>query len=415
MKWIRPSRISGTVEAPSSKSLMLRATAMALLSRGQSRINNPSHCDDALAGLRVAGQLGAGIERKAGSAIIQGGRFIKSTHLDCGESGLCMRMFAPISALGKEKMVLTGRGSLLSRPMDLVEKPLRRLGADCRTNGGFPPIELQGPLRSGTTAVDGSLSSQFLTGLLIALPLCRGESQVAVRKLKSRPYVAMTLALQSHFGVSISAPESLDCFIIKGPQSYSCTTYDVEGDWSGAAFLMVAGAVNGKITVLNLKLRSTQADKAILEVLESAGARISTAKDAVTVEKNRLHSFKFDASDAPDLFPPLVALACSCEGKSVIRGVERLKHKESDRADALFSVFSEMGAKIDMSHDRITVQGTRLSGGTVQSFGDHRIAMAAALAGLNSEEGVRIAGWQCVSKSYPVFFDDLESVGGNLE
>jgi 3-phosphoshikimate 1-carboxyvinyltransferase len=414
MKWIRPSRINGTVEAPASKSLMLRATAMALLSRGRSQINNPADCDDAFAGLRVAGQLGAKIERKPGFVIIEGGRPIKSTRLDCGESGLCMRMFAPISALSAERIILSGRGTLLSRPMDLVEKPLCQLGVDCRTNGGLSPIDVQGPLQSGKITVDGSLSSQFLTGLLIALPLCSGESKIVVQKLKSRPYVAMTLSLQSHFGVSLSASETLDRFIIRGHQSYSCTTCDIEGDWSGAAFLLVAGAVNGKITVLKLLPKSTQADKVILEVLDAAGAKVSTANDTVTVEKNRLQSFRFDASDSPDLFPALVALACSCQGQSVIRGVDRLKHKESNRADALLAVFSELGAKIEVSHDKITIHGARLNGGTVQSFGDHRIAMAAALAGLNSEKGTRVLGWQCVSKSYPKFFDDLSSVGGEI-
>ena len=415
MKWVRPSRICGTVEAPASKSLMLRATAMALLSHGRSRINNPADCDDALAGLRVAGQLGAGIEPNAGFIIIHGGRPIKGTQLDCGESGLCIRMFAPISALGTERTVLSGRGTLLSRPVGLVEKPLRQLGVDCRTEGGLLPIRLQGPLKSGKITIDGFLSSQFLSGLLIALPLCEGESEIIVQNLRSKPYVAMTQTLQSHFGVSVSASENLDRFLIKGPQSYSCTTCDMEGDWSGAAFLLVAGAVNGKITVLNLQRRSNQADKAILDILEDAGAKVSVADDGVTIEKNRLRSFSFDASDAPDLFPPLVALACSCEGKSVIRGVGRLKHKESDRTIALFEVFSELGAKIEISSDEITIQGGLLSGGTVHSFGDHRIAMAAALAGLNSKKGTRVAGWQCISKSYPKYFDDLKSAGGNIE
>lgn len=414
MKWIRPSRITGTLEAPASKSLMLRATAMALLGHGRSRINNPSDCDDVLAGLRVAEQLGAEIERNPKFTIINGGCSLKDTKLNCGESGLCMRMFAPISALSPERIILTGTGTLLSRPMDLFEKPLRRLGVDSRTNGGLPPIILKGPLQSGKITVDGSLSSQFLTGLLIALPLCSGESEIVVQKLMSKPYVAMTLALQSHFGVSVAASENLDQFIIKGPQSYSKTTYDVEGDWSGAAFLLVAGAVNGKITVLNLQSRSTQADKAILGVLEAVGAKVYASNETVTAEKNKLLNFRFDASNSPDLFPPLVALACSCEGKSVIKGVKRLKHKESNRANALFAVFSELGAKIDITQDEMKIQGARLSGGTVESFGDHRIAMAGAIAGLNSERGVRVSGWECVSKSYPRFFHDLRSIGGNI-
>lgn len=414
MKWVKPSRISGSLRAPSSKSVMIRATAMAAHADAQTRITNPSYCEDALAGLQVAGRLGAEVERREAFTLIKGGLGLKSTRMDCRESGLCMRLFAPLAALRRERITLTGTGTVLSRPMGMIEAPLHHLGVACRTKNGFAPLSVKGPLQSGKITVDASVSSQFLTGLLIALPLCEGDSEIIVKALKSKPYIAMTLALFPSFGITVTASENLDYFRIRGGQSYQRTCCAVEGDWSGAAFLLAAAAISGKITVRNLLIRSEQADKKILDVLESIGARVILTDDTVFVEKNGLRPFRFDASDSPDLFPPLVALACSCEGKSILTGTERLRFKESNRALTLLSVFSKLGAKISLQGNRLEIQRSRLQGGAVDSHRDHRIAMACAVAGLTAEKGVQIHGWECVAKSYPDFFHDLKSIGGRV-
>ncbi len=414
MKWILPSEISGTVTAPPSKSLALRTTAAAVLSRGRSIIHRPSFCDDALAGLGIAESLGSQIRKYPNRLEIGGSDGHTQGILDCRESGLCMRMFAPIVALRSERIILKGTGSLNARPMELLKEPLAQLGVVCITKGSFPPVEIQGPLQAGRVDVDGSLSSQLLTGLLLSLPVCRGDSEIRVHNLQSRPYVAMTLDVISHFGVSIDHSPGLDRFSIKGGQRYRASEYTVEGDWSGAAFLLVAGAIAGHAEVKDLRIFSSQADLRILQAFESAGARIERFENRVSVQKDRLQAFQFDARDCPDLFPPLAVLASQCAGTSEIYGVERIKHKESDRAQKLTEILTRVGIQVRVAGDRMQIKGGRIKGGEVEAHGDHRMAMAAAVAGLVSQEGIGIRGWQCVAKSFPAFFKDLESLGGNV-
>ena len=414
MRWVYPSEISGTVCAPPSKSMMIRAAASALLCEDAVRIMNASYCEDGLAALEIVEALGAQVTKLDRTVTIKGGMDPQRSNLDCNNSGLCMRLFAPIVALANRTIALTGAESLKCRPMGMMESPLRHLGAYCLTDNGFPPIRVRGPIKGGKVAVDGTLSSQFLTGLLTALPLCDEDSELTVTELRSKPYVSMTLSLLDRFGISISSTQDLGRFVIPGSQRYKRTDYSVEGDWSGAAFILAAGAVSGRVTVGNLEMKSLQADKGILDALELCGARLSISGDTVTVERDRLDSFEFDATDCPDLFPPLAALACSCKGRSVVRGVERIRHKESDRARALVTELGKIGARISVFGDRMDIEGTKLTGGGLDSHNDHRIAMAGAVAGLSSDRGVGIEKWQSVSKSYPAFFEDLKSVGGRV-
>lgn len=410
MKIVKPSGIEGALTAPPSKSMMQRAVAAAALAPGSSVLLNPSSCDDALAALGIAEGLGAEVRRGGTSVKIKGGGRPRGHRLACGESGLCMRLFSPIAALFDRSFTLTGRGSLVARSVGTLEEPLKALGARCQTHRGFPPVTVRGPIRGGEVNVDGSMSSQVASGLLMALPLCPQDSVLTVANLKSKPYLRMTLSLLKEFGIIIHHDEELRRFEIPGQQAYHPRTYRVEGDWSGGAFLLVAGAIAGRVTVRNLALKSLQADRAILEALERAGAEVDTERDAVTVEQSGLKAFEFDATDCPDLFPPLVALACYCKGRSVIRGTERLKHKESDRALALVREFRKMGALIRVQGGKMEVTGGRLKGGEVSSHHDHRIAMACSVAGLASEKGVRIRDWSCVGKSYPQFFDVLKAL-----
>ena len=413
-KVVNSSTIEGTVAAPASKSVMIRAVAASLLASGSSRIVNPSFCSDALAAMSIIGALGAGVSKSDGVVMINGNgdlkqRAIVRNNLDCGESGLCMRMFTPIAGLLEEEITLTANGSLRSRPMRMVEE-LAQVGVSCVTNGGFAPVKVKGKMRAGNLHIGGSESSQFLTGLLMALPLCRGESVIEVESLKSKPYVELTIDVMKRFGVSVFHDDDLTEFQIKGVEHYRAQDMVVEGDWSGAAFFLVAGALAGSIGVKGLPHGSRQADRAILDALIRAGAHVAVNGDSVSVKREILRAFEFDASDCPDLFPALAVLAGGCAGKSVIFGADRLKHKESNRALVLASELSKLGIRIDLFEDRMEITGGAYQGGTVDSHHDHRIAMACAVAALRAKGEVVIEDAECVSKSYPEFFETLDSV-----
>ena len=413
-KVVSSSTIEGTVNAPASKSVMIRAVAASLLASGVSRIANPSFCDDGLVALRIAETLGAEIDKSDSAVTVSGNgdlrqKRIKGNILDCGESGLCMRMFAPIAGLLEQEITLEAGGSLRSRPMTMVQE-LAQLGVICATNGGFAPITVKGRMGAGRVHISGSESSQFLTGLLMALPLCPGGSAVTVPDLKSRPYVELTVDVMRRFGVAVRHDEGLTDFHIKGIGHYSAQDITVEGDWSGAAFLLVAGALAGSITVNGLNADSRQADKAVTEALIRAGSRMKVVGDSVSVSNDKLEAFDFDASNCPDLFPALAVLAGACAGKSVIYGADRLKYKESDRASALASELAKLGIRIDVCENRMEITGGAYHGATIDSHNDHRIAMACTVAALRGKGEVVIENAECVSKSYPSFFEDLDSV-----
>jgi len=414
-KSVHPSRIEGVLDAPPSKSVMLRLTAAALLAEGgMTRIRNPSRCEDARAGLRVAAALGASVSDSPLEIAISGGLRPRRRVLDCGESGLSLRMFAAVAALSAEEVELTGGPALLRRPAGPVETTLRDLGAEGRTRDGYPPVVVRGPLRGGEAAVDGSGSSQFLTGLLLALPLAERDSILNVRGLVSRPYVDLTLQILELCGLRIGR-EGYGRFSIPAGQRFAAGNFRVEGDWSAAAFLFVLGAAGGKIRVKGLDMSSLQPDRVVLDVLEEAGARIVRGADGAEVERGPLRAFRFDASDAPDLVPPLAALACHCEGTSVLKGAGRLKFKESDRAAALAEELGALGARVALAGGVLEITGGPLRGGIGRTRGDHRVAMALAAAAVAARAPVTIEGAEHAAKSYPRFFEDLASAGGKID
>jgi 3-phosphoshikimate 1-carboxyvinyltransferase len=415
MRQITPSEIKGRLAAPPSKSVTIRALAAAFLCRGVSTIINPSLCNDALSAFGIIENLGGEVDRQGVEVTVKGSGGPSETpppeRIQCGESGLCMRMFTPIAALSGMPVTVEGRGSLTSRPMRMLEQ-ISAFGAVCETTGGCAPLTIGGKLRGGNVEIDGQESSQFLTGLLMALPLCESPSVLRVSGLASRPYVALTLELLKQYAVEVSRDEEYRTFFVAGGQQYRPCRFTVEGDWSGAAFLMVAAAIAGSISVTGLSPESPQADRAILEALVLANARVETRGDCVYVEHDRLKAFDFDATDCPDLVPPLVALAAHCEGKSTVYGTQRLFHKESNRATALFSEFSKLGIAIEIVGDRMDICGGAVKGGAVDSHNDHRIAMACAVAGLRARGTVTIRDVGAVAKSYPSFFADFDSVRG---
>lgn len=407
-------KAEGRVTVPGSKSYTQRALAAALLAGGESLIENPSFSDDAIHAVELVKQLG-GTVRAAGKDIVAGGPFSPAgSMLECGESGLAIRLFTPVAALHSETLTLRASGTLTRRSMEMMEEPLRMLGAGCKTSDGFPPVQVHGPLRGGKATVDGSQSSQFLSGLLMALPMTENDSELLVLQLKSRPYIDMSLGLIRHFGVNIDH-ENYEVFRIAGKQQYRPATYRVEGDWSGAAFLLVAGALGGPVEVQGLNSMSLQADRAIVDILEEAGAVLRWVPGGLAVSSGRLNAFAADATDCPDLFPPLIPLAAHARGISRIRGVSRLWGKESNRAEVLQKEFARLGVSIGVEDDEMLIEGGNLKAGRIDPHGDHRIAMAAAVmpAGICPE--VIISNPECVKKSYPSFFDDLTKLGGNIQ
>lgn len=410
---IVPSTVSGTVKAPSSKSVTQRAIAAALLAEGESTIVNPSYCDDAMAAMSIATSLGARVRPNHGELKITGSTGLKEKKLNCGESGLAIRMFSPIAALFPEEVTLTGNGTLKSRSMEMIEKALQQFGVSCHSHNGHPPITINGSLKGGKCSIDGSLSSQIITGLLMALPLAAEDSEVEVIDLVSKPYIDMTLSVISQFGVVIDRT-GYNYFRIKGGQKFKSKVFTVESDWSGSAFLLVAGAIGGSITVTNLSTSSQQSDKAILTALDKAGAVITISDSEITVSKGNLKSFEFDATDAPDLFPPLAVLATYCKGTSSIKGVGRLYNKESNRCNSIISEFTKLGVKIEIVDDYMLITNSAVSGGKVLSHNDHRIAMALGVLALGASADVYIKDSHCISKSYPSFFEDLKHVGVSI-
>lgn len=410
MRFVNPGRVDGECRAPSSKSEMQRAVAAAFLAEGESRVSFHGLCEDSKAALDVVGMLGASVLQEEGRVSIGGRRSGPAALLDCGESGLCLRMFAPIAALFDREITLTARGSLLGRPVSMVETALKNAGALARSRNGYPPLTVRGPLTGGRIELDGSLSSQHVTGFLMALPALGGNSELVVADLRSAPYLRLTLEVMRAFGVRADADFGNGRFAIPGGQAYRPGNHRVEGDWSAAAFLLVAGATAGRVTVTGLNLESHQADKKIVDVLRGCGAGVSFGPDSVGAFRRPLSAFDFDAADAPDLVPPLAVLACYCRGTSRIGGAGRLRHKESDRARALVETLGRMEGRVRVDGDHLLVAGTGLRGGRVSSHNDHRIAMAAAVAALGSREGAEIEESECVAKSYPRFFLDLEQL-----
>ena len=412
-KSVSAGSIRGTIAPPSSKSYAQRAIALALLAEGRSILRNIEFCKDTRSALKCIEALGAKVEYIDDSTIaIEGGLKPQSNTLNVGESGLATRLFTPIASLNPTPITIEGEGTLLYRPMTMMIEPLRQLGVQVRDGGGFLPIEVQGPMHGGDITVDGSVSSQFITGLLLALPLAQEDTTLHVTSPVSIPYIDMTIETARLFGVEIMHNEGdYTQFFIEGRQQYTPADISIEGDWSGAATLLVAGAIAGEVTVKNISTLSKQADTAICHALERAGAGLIIEQDSITVSKRKLRGFEFDATNAPDLFPALAALAAAAEGESVIIGTDRLRHKESDRAETICHEYEKLGIEVDISEKNIMrIRGGEILPATTFSHNDHRIAMSIAISALRCQGEIVIENAECVEKSYPTFFEDLESI-----
>jgi 3-phosphoshikimate 1-carboxyvinyltransferase len=431
---VYPNTLRGEQVAPASKSSMQRACAAALLHRGTTRILNPGHSNDDLAAIDVIQKLGAIVKTEDASkekinstSIIvhsNGVQPIGDT-MNCGESGLGIRMFTPIAALSDQSITVEGIGSLLKRPMHFFDTIFPKLGIEIQSQAGYLPIQIKGPLKPANIEVDGSLSSQFLTGLLMAFAATENTNAVIeVQGLKSKPYIDLTLSVLNTFGWKVQHQDYKRFEFLAHPPLADHIDYTVEGDWSGAAFLLVAGAIAGPIVVKGVQLNSTQADKAVMQALKDAGASLDINENAIQIGPAKdkagvvgsLKAFEFDATHCPDLFPPLVALAAVCNGVTILHGVSRLAHKESDRGLTLQKEFAKLGIRIELNQDRMMVYGgTGIKGAEVFSQHDHRIAMACGVAALCADGPITITDAEAVNKSYTDFFKHLQHLGAKVD
>ena len=417
-----PGRLNGTIGAVPSKSQAHRALICAALADGPTRIECDGESGDIAATVACLKALGAEIRREAGGySVIPNSEFripnlrAKPVMLPCGESGSTFRFLLPIvCALGRDVSFIP-KGRLPQRPLSPLIDELVRHGCSLSALGAVP-FHASGQLVPGRYSMDAGVSSQFVSGLLFALPMLGGDSELRLDgRAESFPYVELTLAMLEVFGIKADFDGAV--FSIPGGQAYrSPGAVRIEGDWSNAAFWLGAGAIgSGRVTCNGLDLRSRQGDRAVVDVLKRFGACVEEGDSAVTVSGGDLKGIEIDASDIPDLVPILAVVAASAEGRTAIRNAGRLRDKESDRLAAIAAAMRGLGADVSETEDGLLIRGgAALSGGTVSSCGDHRIAMALAIAAVACTGAVRMTGAEAVGKSYPGFFDDFQSLGGEL-
>lgn len=396
---------------------MNRALIAAFLSESPTILSNPSFSEDSQIALNLIQALGAYVRIHPNEIYIRGEMNPTGEILNCGQSGSILRLFTPVAALFQERLTLTGNGRLFAAPVSRMEAALHSLGAQFRSTDGSCPVTVTGPLTGGPLSMDGSSDPSLVAGLLMALPKAHGDSTLRIGNPNGIPPVAITLKVLNDFGIRIDQTDYA-VFSIPGDQPYRLKNnkhqYRIEGEWKGAAFMMVAGAIGGSVSLTGLNCLSIQSDKKILNALTSAGADVSLSNHQITIKKNKLQAFAFDAASCPGLFPPLTVLACNCTGLSTINGVHRLIQKGNDRSRKLQQLILSLGGQARIQGDTMEIAGTPLKGGLVYSHDDPRIAMAAAIAAINAENSVTIHNYHCVTQSYPNFFTDLQKIGANI-
>ncbi|MCL1859148.1 MAG: 3-phosphoshikimate 1-carboxyvinyltransferase [Oscillospiraceae bacterium] len=394
---INPGYKTGTVSVPSSKSIAHRALICAALAKEQSNIYGIDYSDDI-------------------NATIEALKIIKKNKqpiINCKESGSTLRFLIPVAAALEITATFTGEGKLPERPVDLYQDLFKDKGVFMEFTNNKLPVKISGKLSAGKFYILGNISSQFITGLILALPILDEDSEIIlISPLESKPYVDMTVDVLKRFDIKID--KTPDGYYIKGNQNYQSADYTVEGDFSQAAFFACAGAINGDITIKNLNPNSLQGDYKIIDILNEFGAKVFfDGEDLKAVKCENLRGIKIDASQIPDLVPVLSVVGAYAKGETVIYNAGRLRLKESDRIRATCEMLKSIGANIKETDDGMIINGTggkKLPGGLVKSFNDHRIAMSAAVAGIWTENGVVIDDMGCINKSYPMFLRDFKGL-----
>lgn len=403
---------AGIVTMPPSKSVSHRGlicAGIAALQGTDSLLYNVGDNEDIAATRRCLTQLGVCFAAENGGLRVYGGVQASNTGnvLDCGESGSTLRFLIPLCASGATLYTFTGHGRLMDRPLSVYETLFAQKGL--RWERSPTALRIQGPLKGGDFALPGDVSSQFLSGLLFALPLSKVDSRIRLTTpLESAPYVALTLDMLRKFGIQISRPAP-GTFLIPGGQRYQGCTMEIEGDFSQSAFFLGAGALGCPVSCGGLPDESSQGDRAILTILKKMGVSLRKDRGVLTPSAGPLSGIAMDMRDIPDLVPPVSALCCFAAGTSKLYGAARLRLKESDRLSALATELCTLGADMVQTSDGLVITGQPfLRGGTVDAHNDHRIAMTLAVAAIRCKEPVVINGWTCTAKSYPAFWQDFE-------
>ncbi|MBI4284794.1 MAG: 3-phosphoshikimate 1-carboxyvinyltransferase [Chloroflexi bacterium] len=414
---VSKSAISGKVATPSSKSYTIRGLMCAALANGRSEIVRPLSSDDTVAAGDVLRRIGVTIKEDKDSWRVTGDKFhAPSSDLFCGDSAATLRFMMAICALVPGKCHLTAGPSLSRRPVGPLAEALGQLGVGCSTRDGLPPADVAGgKLKGGTTALPGDISSQFVSALLLVAPLAEGNVTIKLTTpLESIPYVRMTLECLERFGISVKASPDLKLFEIV-PQQYRPAKYEVEGDWSSASYFLALGATSGEVEVTNLNPESLQGDRVLLDFLREMGASVKIDRNSVIMGKSRLKALRADLTDCTDLLPTVAVLAAVAEGTSELTGITRARLKESDRVAAVRDGLEKMGIDVREEENKLSITGVaKPRGAVIDTRADHRMAMAFSILGSVAGDTI-IEDAACVSKTYPGFWQCLESIGGRVK
>lgn len=399
----------GTVTPPPSKSISHRALICAALANGVSHIDNIEFSEDVQATLNCIEAFGIKYEYGDKTLTVHGGQNKSQANavLDCGESGSTLRFLLPVALMYSQPMYFTGHGRLMQRPLEEYKKALEDNGA--KITQSEERITVQGPIRAGIYQMSGSVSSQYVSGLLFALPMLNKDSEIVLTSpLESKAYVDLTISVMERFGIVITN-NNYEKFIIKGNQTYYPCDFTIEADHSAAAFFLATGALGCDVECFGLNMDSLQGDRRFIDILRQCGISVVKSENgSVKALNGKIQPAVIDVKDIPDLVPPLTSVLCFCEGESKIINAGRLRLKESDRLHSLAVEFNRLGANIKEGKDTLLIRGVKsLHGGIADSHNDHRIAMAIAAASVRSSGLIQLRGASSVNKSYPDFWKDF--------
>ena len=417
---IQNKRLNGEVLVPPSKSDAHRAIICASLSNGKSEIYNVDISKDILSTIEGMRKFGAEInifeDNKYNKLEITGFKNNnENSEITCRESGSTLRFLIPLALVINNGGKFTGEGKLIERPLGVYYDIFNKMEVKFQNTDGKLPLNLKGSLKAGEYCLRGDVSSQFITGLMFALPLIEGDSVIKViTELQSKGYIDLTIKVLKDFGIEVINKDYKE-FIIKGKQKYLGKKYFVEGDYSQSAFWIAGGIIGEKIRIKSLSKESVQGDKIIEEIVKDMNGNIKNTEDDLVVEESKTIGITIDVSECPDLAPILTVLGAVSEGTTRIINGERLRMKESDRLTSITCELKKLGANIEEGYDSLTIKGVKfLNGGVVDSWNDHRIAMALAIASAKCKEPLILTGWKSVEKSYPKFWEDYRALGGEV-
>jgi len=412
MKSLSCNKFQGEISANPSKSHFIRLLLTAWLYGIELEIINPCAADDCLALINILRKLNSNISNENNKIIFKPGSIPKTKlKINTKQSATLLRMLSAITALTGIYAQLNGSGTLLKRNFSDIIENLQNLNVKFLTNNNLLPFTIQSKIQTPKIKIDASQSSQFLSGLLIAMSKSN-YTEINAKNLVSKSYIDLTLETLKSFGIEIQNL-NYEKFILKTINLPRRVTLTCESDWSGASFWLVAGAINGNLTIHNLNLNSKQGDKIIIDILKNCGANLKINKNKISIQKSSLKPFEFDATDYPDLVPPLIPLALASDGKSIIYNVDRLTNKESNRLNAIITEYRKLNANIKLKNNKLIIEKSQLKTAQLKSHNDHRIAMSLIISSTLTST-IKIDNLNCIKKSYPNFLNDFKKLGGNI-